>query len=688
MRADSVGLFWEDVAKVKPPKKEKVKRTPPEKFWTVEGYIPPGALEEAQSYEYKFFNDMELYQAMLRGERLVYDLEVYPNYFLAGFKGIDSGKYVFLEEIHHDLGDLPERTYNREKLKWILEKFTLISFNGKKYDDIISALAVHPQFGCIDFWNATCMLIQEGLRDRDIYSHYSVKKLEIDSIDIKELTAQGPSLKKCAARLHAPRLQDLPFIPGTYLTDRQIVVLRRYNINDLDNTQIVYESKLDIIAIREQKGKEYGVDLRSSSDAQMAEAIVGAEIRRMTGRKYIQRTKIDPGTAYKYRAPTWVNFKTPMMQDFLRRLQKLDFVVNHWDGGLLMPPELDKYTIKIAEGSYAVGIGGLHSQEKSVAWYADDEYELVDTDATSYYPTLILNAGLKPQSLGDAFIQIYRRIVQERVAAKHAGDDITAQCLKIVINGTFGKLGNMYSIMYAPHLMLQVTITGQLSLLMLIERFELAGIRVINANTDGVVARPHKSQRETFNAIVKQWERETGFGTEETLYKAYMAKDVNNYLAQYVKPEKGQHFKTKGLYAKTSSAKNAVNEVCILALKEYLINKTSVEETIRNCTKPSMFTTMRETHMGGGAVKGDQYLGKVVRWYYAKGETGEIQVVKTGNKVARSDGAIPLMDLPDELPEDLDYDWYIAEANKILGKIGTVAEEGESDEEDEETETA
>ena len=57
---------------------------------------------------------------------------------------------------------------------------------------------------------------------------------------------------------------------------------------------------------------------------------------------------------------------------------------------------------------------------------------------------------------------------------------------KVSLNGTFGKLFSRHSIFYAPEFGIAVTIGGQLSLLMLIERLELSGIRVVSANTDGV----------------------------------------------------------------------------------------------------------------------------------------------------------------------------------------------------------
>ena len=36
----------------------------------------------------------------------------------------------------------------------------------------------------------------------------------------------------------------------------------------------------------------------------------------------------------------------------------------------------------------------------------------------------------------------------------------------------------------------------------------------------------------------------------------------------------------------------------------------------------------------------------------------------------KSEGARPLMDLPDEFPEDVDFSWYVRESRRILVDIG------------------
>ena len=94
------------------------------------------------------------------------------------------------------------------------------------------------------------------------------------------------------------------------------------------------------------------------------------------------------------------------------------------------------------------------------------------------YPSIILNLGLYPKHLGTAFLEVYRSLVERRLAAKKEKRTVEANTLKIVINGSFGKLGSKWSTLYSPDLMLQVTLTGQLSLLMLIERLTLAGVPV------------------------------------------------------------------------------------------------------------------------------------------------------------------------------------------------------------------
>lgn len=659
IRADSIGFFWEDEIKVKAPKVEKIKRTPPERVWERDDYLPDLAL--ARVFKPAIYEEHEY--GTIR-EPLVFDSEIYPNYVLFAFRGIDSKKAIYFEMDNEPCG----RSFNLAKFRWVLEHNCIVNFNGRKFDFVIAALALH---GCDteQLWEATSMLINYGLRPQDVLAKFKCSKLgRINQIDLIDLTALSPGLKVCAGRLHAKRMQDLPFLPGKHLTEDQIVITFMYCFNDLDNTELLYRSLLEQIAIREDTGKLYKLDLRSHSDPQMAEAIISSELKRITGSKFFRPSTLPPGTCYNFQIPHFIQFQTPMLNAVLDKIRNAVFYVNPEDGTIVMPKELSENTVDIADGKYQMGIGGLHSTEKRMCETANENYFIADTDVTSYYPRLIINAGIYPENLGRDFISVFSNIVDQRVAAKKAGNAVVAECLKIVVNGTFGKLGSWFSIMYAPNLMIQVTITGQLSLLMLIEAFELAGIRVLSANTDGIVVKCHRNKEALFNAIVRAWEKHTGFDTEEVRYKGVYSRDVNNYFAVYEKPQKKKHFKLKGVYGETAPKKNAVNEICIDAATAFMATGADITTTIKSCAKLQKFTTMRRVK--GGGVKDGIYLGKIIRWYYSTEIQGEIVSAASGNKVARTDNAKPCMDLPDILPSDIDYDWYIAETYKILEEIG------------------
>ena len=101
---------------------------------------------------------------------------------------------------------------------------------------------------------------------------------------------------------------------------------------------------------------------------------------------------------------------------------------------------------------------------------------------------------------------------------------------------------------------------------------------------------------------------------------------------------------------------------------EFLANGTNIEDTIfKNKDDIRKFLIIRRVE--GGATFRDQYLGKTVRWYYSK-NGDKITYKKNGNKVAGSDGAIPLMILNDEKRTDIDFQKYIDKSYEMLKNLG------------------
>jgi len=622
-----------------------------------------------------YFTDEELL-ALPTGSEFVFDVESYKNFWEVAFKHIDSGKVVVFEEN-------PAQTFNREKLRWMLWNFKIIGFNSKSFDIPHVCLAIEGR-EAPELKTVTDRIINGELKHWNIEQEFRINFPDINHIDLIEVAPLTGSLKLYAARLHCRHMQDLPIEPDKELTYEEAEIIKEYCINDLDNTILMYKELKEQIKLREQMSEEYGQDLRSKSDAQMAEAVIGSEVCKIVG-SYPKRPRSEtiPKGIF-YNAPAFIGFKDLKLNAMLDDICRSEFLLDNegsptWPEGLGKKEKntAGKYTwtlkVTIGKSTYKLGMGGLHSTEKSIAHYSDENTILVDRDVESYYPRIIINQQLYPAHLGEAFLTVYTDIVNRRVEAKRAKNTVVADSLKITINGSFGKFGSKWSILYSPNLLLQVTLTGQLALLMLIEGLELNGISVVSANTDGIVIKCPKDKYDLLNVLIEQWEQWTNFKTEETKYLATYSRDINNYIA--VKTD--GTCKTKGAYSNPWNDpkaaifrfhKNPQTTICIEAVTEFLTKDIPLEQTIKNCGDIKKFVAVQNVR--GGGVKDGEYLGKVVRWYYAKNEKGFIAYKLSGNKVANSDGGKPLMTLPDCFLTDIDYDWYIEKANSILFDIG------------------
>lgn len=247
-----------------------------------------------------------------------------------------------------------------------------------------------------------------------------------------------------------------------------------------------------------------------------------------------------------------------------------------------------------------------------------------------------------------------------------------ADANKTNLNGAFGKFGNPWSILYSPELLIQTTVAGQLVLLMLIERIEAAGIPVVSANTDGIVIRCPTKSVGHLGTVISTWEQQTGFETEETRYAGLYSRDVNSYIAL----KTDGSVKLKGDYAESepvaSSWPSPHNQVCVAAVVGYLQWGFDIEHHIRAEADVRQFMEVR--NVTGGATWRGEYLGRAVRWYHAIGGDPIFYKKKNKkgahNKVANTDSSRPMMDLTATVPTDLDYQWYVDEAYRILELVG------------------
>lgn len=644
-----------------------------------------------------------------------FDTECTVNYWLVKFMVPDGTMYSF--DIHDDK---PE-PLNIAAIQWFIENFTICGFNSLNYDIPMLSLAMAGASPA-QLHQANDAIILSGLKAWDFYRVYNVDQPRgLDHVDIMEV-APGVriGLKAYMGRMHAPTIQDLPFVPGARLNAYEREETDLYCGNDLFGTRMLRETCSERLALRDEIGEEYGVDVRSKSDAQTAEAVIKSKLG-FTPEKRI----VPHGYTFKYEPPPFIRFCTPLLQEVFATVCAADFVVYDVDQmrsgdmeelygpdgkkiktGVKLPAQLKAMKINIGSSSYQFGIGGLHSREQKTQHHTKLGVCTVrEDDVRSYYPSIILGLQMFPQQLGPRFLEIYDHEYVDRLRAKTISDDESqpkdvrkkaknkSNGKKIFLNGVFGKLLSKYSIMFAPELGIRVTITGQLCILMLIEMLECCGISVVSANTDGIVTNCPAGKEWLRDSTIAYWEKITSLEMEQNYIKSIYSRDVNSYIAFGLDGK----IKRKGAFSESgvlvpSAGVHPDRDICADAVTEYLRTGKRLEQTIGECRDIKQFLTIRGAKGGGVyypkslgprekvvAEDGAVFLGKTVRWYfsttsddhlYTMPKTNEHGKLVRGSKIAGSEKARPCMTLPETFPEDVDYSHYIADAVKMLSTLG------------------
>lgn len=540
---------------------------------------------------------------------------------------IPKKRFVLYEDDDTDLFNL---------LCWLQSKADYFGYNNKKYDRLmLSALLMYyNQFNkpskLITFlyetsqrvirnsnndtlWtdNFTSLILCNNVafRDLDLFQifrldHYH-KSLKQTSINIKWYNLKEytmPPIGDLDRHYYHERLPEAKgmtdrelnihyrnvferFIPKEYLNE-----MADYNDNDVYIVAELIRMNQEEVLLRYRISEEYKVDVYSASRSTIADKVIVKLYSKFTGlhpKAFIDTKTIRRKILVSEILSDKIAFSTPELNDILSGIRSLTL---KGEKG-----EFDR-EFTFMGTSYTIATGGLHSNEIPAVYVENSDSIIVDRDVASYYPNMIRSLKVCQKHLiPKAWFRIADTIVDERLEHKHLAKDksldvmerdkhaTAAACLKIVANaGIFGKMGSEKSFLCDKKAMYQVTINGQLFLLMLIEKLELAGIHVISANTDGIVTIVPRELEQTADDICHWWEKHLGLELEFTYYTKYVTEGVNSYLTV----KRGGSSKFKGrmnpkMFLEDLS-KGYNSPIVAKCVTEYFINGTPVMETLRN----------------------------------------------------------------------------------------------------------
>lgn len=547
---------------------------------------------------------------IIRGKIVyVYDIEVFQNIFHCSVKNTETNDiYKFeISERKNQLRDLVKFFKQVDKyITWgdyyttninIPANVIFCGYNNLHYDNpIINYIIEYEdklmQYNiptiCSSIFNLSKTITTSSEDNIDAWKHWKYQ-IWFNTFDILTMLYSNKlrvGLKEIQVTMQYPNVQEFVCDWTKPLPLEDFDSMIDYNINDIESTsELLNRCKKDVdlrIAIED----EYGVRVLSKDGVNIGMKILT--------QKYLEKTGLTWQDIKDLRSPMsviplkdvilpFIKYDSPILQRVLEDMKNQ-----------IVSPGRKGYENKFVFNNlrYSVGVGGIHSVNSPEIIIPRDDEMLIDIDVASLYPSMLIEYEFYPRHLGKEFLEVYKQIKDERIEAKHNGDKVKNETLKLALNGLSGNLQNEHNFCYSPEAAMRIRINGQLLLLMLAEKLTQIGCRIVQANTDGLFVLLKKDAYSKVNSICREWEQLTKLTLEEDRFKAMYQYAINDYFAI----TEDNKVKEKGMFITTVKlGKGLTPKIIPKAVISFFKDGIPVEDTIKNCTDIRDFLMSEKT---------------------------------------------------------------------------------------------
>lgn len=594
---------------------------------------------------------------MMENDIFIFDCEVFAHDWLFVFKEIATGEYTV---IHND---------NDAVVAFMERNPFLGGFNNKHYDNFILKgvmCGLTPE----QIKEINDLIIVEEVNGWDIpvLREYRVY---FDSFDLMDDCQVGLSLKAIEAHLGIPIEEtEVDFNITHRLSEKELQETIYYCKYDVNATEKLYHLRQAYLKNKVTLGKA-----RNLTDRQ-AMYMTNAKLTSVYLKAQKPEKPWNDERNYQYPEKLLRQYIPQGVFDFFDRM-KDDRIPND---------ELFSSKLEIMVGvcPCTIAYGGIHGAIPTYVEEATETRTIRNKDVASYYPHLMTLMGYCSRNMPSP--KMFEDTLEERVAAKKAGDKATANALKLVLNTTYGAMlngkdGTAFNDLYDPLMGRSVCISGQLFLLELSEHLiaECPTLKIIQLNTDGIMVSFDHEDEAKYQEITQEWQDRTGFELEEDFIRKIVQKDVNNYVEV---PADGGEPKVKGGQLvrgiAPAGAFNINNNAVVVAraIKQYFIDGTPPEETIAASENILDFQLIAKA---GGKysqcyhlVGGEKVIVQKVNRVYAVSDKSKGTVYKTHAVTGRDAKVAGLpthcaIDNNNNLSiEVVDRKWYVKLAKKYI----------------------
>lgn len=616
----------------------------------------------------------------------VYDIESYPNVWTCTIiHPLTGGWWQFeVSERRNDSQAFIAFVFALQR-----NGCRLIGFNNYFYDYPVvhHLVTVWRQCGQFVAWNGyekTDEIINKTPYDQK-YRHVVwdnetlVPQVDLLMIHHFDNKAKTTGLKALEFNMRAENIGDLPFPPGSILTADQIDELLRYNLHDVVETAKFYIHSLEAITFRDELSRTTGMDCINYNDTKIGKEFFRLELEQQLGMQITKSNRTERSSIpLNDVILPYVGFQSQEFNGALNYLRRTTITNTN------KPPELESLSVTFGGFQFDFGAGGIHGSVHRQRVKPGPGEKLIDLDVSSYYPNLAIVNGIYPHHLSEAFCSIYKGLYDRRQAIPKT--DPVNGMLKLALNGVYGDSNNVHSKgFFDPQYTMAITVNGQLLLCMLAEWLTMyANCRLVQINTDGMTAIVPDTHHATFRDLCDRWQALTKLKLEDVEYSQMLIRDVNNYIAV---DAAGKVKKRKGAYQWKTDKPTNLSESLVwhqdwsalivpMSAEMQMVKGVSVREFIHDHDDAFDFM-LKAKAPGKGHLELDngRRLQRTTRYAIARHGPGMRSVhpplAKAPDKVRnisiQAGYAVQVCDdVRDFDPRNLNRDWYVKEAGKLI----------------------
>ena len=618
----------------------------------------------------------------------VYDIEIFPNCFHCTCRDTETNDlYTF--EISSRKNQLTELVdffyYNNDGTRMFC------GYNNKHYDDVIINYIIDFYYKlaqlawtriCESLFNLSNTIVKAEEGDVEKFKRWKYANY-FESMDL--LTMQFSSklrvgLKEMQITMHYPNVQEYDGDFSSPIPPEDMDKMIGYNINDVDSTTELLnrldrygkEPEKSAIELRKFIETEYGINAYSMDSVKFGETLLA--------KKYCEATGLSKRQLESMRSPMdYISLKDVILPFITYKNPKLQEVLEDMKGQVVYSKERKGYEKQfvLSNTRYSVGVGGIHSLNDPRIYVPSDNEFIGHADVASMYPSFIVQYKWIPRHLGEEFWQVYSDIYHERIKAKHSGQKLKSDALKLTLNSVTGKMQQETSWMYDPFSVFKIRINGQLVLLMLVDRLLELGCEIVQVNTDGVMYVAKKDLSDRIGEAIKEVEDITKLSFEADRYEAFYQYKVNDYfgvVAGWSETHDPKLIEKKGMFITENRLGKGMAPVVIpKAVINYFLTKEPIADYIKRQTDIKDFLMTQRVDKKFTVEHGDVPVQRISRYYastngcYLYKVKDEDGVKSYEHMLAKS--GVTILNKMDDRPiqeRKINYKYYISEANKIV----------------------